>query len=558
MQIQKHVVRFSFIFLFLILCLIIFSVKLTWIQIFSADHLASLADKQHNFFVEIEPVRGAIYDRKERPLAFNVTVYSLFANPKMMSPEDKARAVEELSSHLELEADFIRQRLQRDKYFVWLKRKLPLAVANELKALKLKGLDFRKESKRYYPNGSLAAHVIGFAGVDNKGLEGLELKYDSELKGKAGRAQILRDARQQELLIEENLIPPQDGFELVLTIDETIQYLAEKALANTVEKHNARGGSVIVMDPRTGEILALANYPTYDLEKVNESSLESRTNRAISFVYEPGSVLKVVTASAALEEEAFTETDEIFCENGKYRIANHTLSDHRPHGTISFKDVIRVSSNIGTVKIAQELGPEVIYKYGKRFHLGRATGIDLKGEVSGWLKDPSQWSKTTIGAIPIGYEITVTPVQLVSVIGAIANDGVYVSPYVVKYIKDTSNEVIKEFRPQTVDRVVSIDTARRVREILRSVVDDGTGRRAQIEGVSVGGKTGTARKVIDGSYSVGKYYASFMGFAPVDKPRLAAVVVIDQPHPSYFGGTVAAPVFKEVIENALKYLESSG
>jgi len=309
------------------------------------------------------------------------------------------------------------------------------------------------------------------------------------------------------------------------------------------------------MDVQTGEILALANRPTYNLDKAVESNIENRTNRAISFVYEPGSVFKIITASAALEEEIFDEEDKIFCENGSYRIANHILTDHRPHGTLPFREVFIVSSNIGVAKVAQKIGPANVYKYGNRFRFGIPTGIDLKGEVSGWLKDPSQWSKTTIGAIPIGYEVTVTPLQLVGAISSIANQGVYMRPFVVKYIKDNQDQVIKSFEPQLIDRVISPNTAHRVKEILKSVVESGTGKRARIEGVAVAGKTGTARKVIDGKYSRGKYYASFMGFAPADNPRLAAVVVVDEPHPSYFGGTVSAPVFQEVMANSLKYLK---
>ena len=557
MQLRKHIYRFSLVFLSLITLLIFFSVKLILIQVFRSDHLAKLAEKQHNYFVEIEPVRGSIYDRNMRELAFNITVYSLYANPRAMTDEDKARAVKELSSVLRIDPSYIEERLKKHKFFIWIKRKLPLELKEQIEGLKLAGIGFRKESKRFYPNGSLAAHIIGFAGIDNQGLEGLELYYNDMLKGKPGQTHILRDARQRELMIEEDFLPPRDGFHLVLTIDETIQFLAERALAKAVHKHNAVAGSIVVLDVRTGEILALANQPTYNLDQVKASSIESRTNRAVSYVYEPGSVLKVITAAAALEEGAFKESDIIFCENGEYRIANHTLTDHRPHGKLTFKEVIKLSSNIGTVKIAQKLGPEIIYKYGRRFRLGKSTGIDLKGEVNGWLKDPSKWSKTTIGAIPIGYEVTVTPVQLAGIIAAIANDGVYMRPYVVQYIKDNRNEKIRSFGPKVLDRVISSSTARRLKDILVSVVEDGTGRRAKINGIEVAGKTGTARKVIDGAYVQGKYYASFIGYAPADNPRIAAVVVVDQPHPSYFGGTVSAPVFQEVVENSLKYLEVS-
>jgi len=557
MQNTRHVLRTCVIFFTLILVLLVFAVKLVLIQVFQSSHLADLAEKQHNHLVELEPIRGSIYDRNLRPLALNIPAYSLFANPRIMSEEDKRKAVKDLSELLDLDEQFVEERLSKNKYFVWLKRKLPAELVEQIEARKLKGLDFINESKRYYPNGQLAAHIIGFAGMDNEGLEGVELLYNRYLKGKAGGALILRDARQTELMLEKNYISPQDGLHLVLTIDETIQYIAERALEKAVQKHNAKAGTVIVLDTRTGEVLALANQPTYHLEHVSKSDIESRTNRALSFVYEPGSVFKIITAAAALEEEQFIESDKIFCENGSYRVSRHILTDHRPHGTLTFNEVFQVSSNIGVVKIAEKLGPEIIYKYGQRFRFGQKTGIDLTGEVAGWLKDPSQWSKTTIGAIPIGYEVTTTPLQLVAAISTIANDGIYLRPFVVKYIKDSHGEVIKSFEPKVVDRVISPDTSRRVREILSNVVEEGTGKRARIKGMKVAGKTGTAHKVINGAYARNKYYATFMGFAPADHPRLAAIVVLDEPHPAYFGGTVSAPVFKEVIENSLKYLESS-
>lgn len=557
MEHRRNVLRFSFVILALLISLLIFSARLIFIQVFRSPHWTGLAAKQHNTYIELEPVRGTIYDRNLRPMAFNVPVYSLFANPKIMTEDEKRQAVEKLSPLLGLSPEFIADRLRRDKYFIWIQRKLSLETTAQIKELKLKGIDFQRESERFYPNGNLAAHVIGFADTDNKGLEGMELYYDSILRGKAGRMQVLRDAHQTALQVEQDFLPPQDGFDLVLTIDETIQYITERALESAYKKHDAKAASVIVMDVKTGEVLALANQPTYNLDEVYKSNVENRTNRAVSYVYEPGSVFKVVTAAAALEEDLFKEEDKINCENGKYRIANHILTDHHPYGILSFREVIGKSSNIGVTKIAQKIGSAIVYKYGQRFRFGMPTGIDLAGEVSGWLKDPGQWSKTTIGAIPIGYEITVTPLQLVAAITAIANEGVFMRPFVVKYIKDKNDQIIKQFEPQAVDRVISPDTARRLTEILKGVVETGTGTRAKIEGIEVAGKTGTARKVIDGKYVQGKYFASFIGFAPADNPRLAMVVVVDQPHPYYFGGTVAAPVFQEIMANSLKYLKIS-
>ncbi len=556
MYIRKRILRFIAIFLFLIACLLYFSLRLVLMQVFRSTHLANLAAKQHNHFIKLEPIRGTIFDRRLRPLAVNMAAYSLFANPRSMKEKDKERAVRELVRLTDLEESFIRQRLDRDKYFVWLYRKMPTDVVEQIKALDIPGLDFLRESKRYYPNRNLASHIIGFAGMDNVGLDGLELKYDEVLKGKEGWAQILRDARQRDLLIEKAYSPPQDGFNLVLTIDETIQYIAERALEKAFQQNKAKGATIIVMDPRTGEILALANRPTYDLENFTKSIPEQRTNRAIAYVYEPGSVFKIVTASAALEENVFDEDDEIFCENGAYRVGNHILHDHHPHGTLTFQGVIEQSSNIGTTKIAQKLGPERVYKYARFFHFSQKTGIDLGGEVAGVLSPPASWSKTSIGAIPIGHEVLVTPLQLVCAVSSIANGGIMMKPFVVKYIKDSKDELIQEFYPEIMDRAVSSKTAERMKAILTGVVENGTGRRAKIDGITIAGKTGTAQKVINGQYSHSKFFASFIGFGPVEDPRVAAVVVFDEPHPNHYGGTVAAPVFKEMIIDTIKYLRT--
>jgi cell division protein FtsI (penicillin-binding protein 3) len=310
------------------------------------------------------------------------------------------------------------------------------------------------------------------------------------------------------------------------------------------------------MDPKTGEILAFANRPTYNLEQASTSTPESRTDRAIVFTYEPGSVFKIVTASAALQENVVHEKDMINCEHGAWHVAGHILHDAEPFGVLSFRQVIEQSSNIGTTKVAMRLGPKRFYAYAHRFRFGMRTGIDLPGEARGILKPVSQWSKTSISAIPIGQEVTVTPIQLLCAIAAIANDGIYMRPFVVKYVKDAQGQVLFQHTPHILDKVISTTTDRRVKAILKGVVDEGTGTKAKIPGVTVAGKTGTAQKVVGGQYSHSHFYATFVGFAPVDNPRLAAVIVFDDPHPAYYGGSVAAPVFSEVIGNSLKYLKT--
>lgn len=556
MYTHKSALRFVLVFILLFAGLSYFTIKLLWIQFFRAEHLTALAEKQQNYSVPLEPVRGTIYDRQLRPLAINVTVYSIFANPRRMKESERDNAARQLAAFLNLDSAILREKLSKDKFFVWLARKVPFELSEKIRRAKIKGIGLVRDSKRTYPNQSLASHVIGFAGMDNKGLEGLELEYDKYLRGKPGYQQILRDAKQRELLLEKSFLPPKDGFNLVLTIDETIQYIAERALDKAFAKSNAIAATVIVMDPKTGEILALVNRPTYDLTRIDAYPTENRINRAISSVFEPGSVFKIIAASAALEQGFFKEDDRIFCENGSYSVGGHILHDPHGSGWLNFSGVIEQSSNIGVTKIAQKMGPEVWYQYAKKFRFGEDTGVDMIGEVNGWVKKPSQWSKTSISALPIGQEVTVTPMQLVSSIAAIANDGVFMKPHIVRYVKDNNDELIEAVESQAVSRAINVDTAQRMKAILKGVVDRGTAKKAQIEGISVAGKTGTAQKVINGKYASNRFFATFMGFAPVENPQLAVLVTFDDPRPDHFGGTVAAPVFRDIVVDSLKYLDS--
>jgi cell division protein FtsI (penicillin-binding protein 3) len=557
LYLRKYPLRFAVVCIFLFVGFAYSIGFLIFIQIFRSAYLSHLAQRQHEHSIIIEPKRGTIYDRNLRALAINLPVYSIYANARAMRQQrDTDRVVEGLSGILKVDGQQIRAKLDKDKYFVWIARKVPEDIYRRIRDLKLQGIGFIKESKRFYPNQSLAAHLVGFAGMDNNGLDGLERDYDKYLKGQPGAAIILRDARQRELMFDKGYVPSVDGFSVVLTIDETIQFIAERALDRMYKKYNAKGASIIVMNPKTGEILAFANRPTYNLEEASKSTPESRTNRAIVFTYEPGSVFKIVTASAALQEGVIKEGDMINCEHGAYRVANHILHDHEPLGTITFKQVIEQSSNIGTTKVAQRLGPQRVYNYAHRFRFGMKTGIDLPGEARGMLKPVRQWSKTSIGAVPIGQEVTVTPIQLLGAISAIANDGIYMRPFVVKSVKDSQGQTIFENTPKILDKVISKVTSRRMKAILYGVVQEGTGTKAAIKGVTVAGKTGTAQKVVSGIYSHSYFYATFAGFAPVDNPQLAAVVVFDEPHPAYYGGTVAAPVFSEVVGDSLKYLNA--
>jgi cell division protein FtsI/penicillin-binding protein 2 len=542
---------FFLFFLFLFLC----TARLLFIQFFRGRYLAGIAKKQQNLFVELEARRGAILDANLKPQAANIPADSLFAASNDISEQLKPALARQLAPILHLDYAYLRDRLSRDKSFVWLARKISPQQCAAVKLLKAKGLDFIKESKRCYPNGYLASHALGFAGLDNAGLEGLELYYNKYLKGEAGWTFVLRDARQKKLDLSDRVLPPKDGYSIVLTIDEVIQYIAERELEKACRQHRAKGGSIVVMNPHTAAILAIANWPTYDLNEYTSSGQDARRNRAICDMFEPGSVFKIVTCSAALEEGRVKESDRFFCENGAWPVAGHVLHDHQPHGWLTFAEVIKQSSNIGTIKVAQILGEEIIYKYARLFGFGAKSGIDLPGEIAGMLRPVRSWSKTSITAVPMGQEVGVTALQLTSAISVIANGGQLMKPFMVSEIKDKYGETIKKFSPQMVRKVISVDTANRVKAILRTVVEDGTGKMGKIPGYSAAGKTGTAQKLEpNGTYSHNKFIASFIGFAPAEDPVVAVAVVLDDPHP-YFGGVVSAPVFKNVCADALRYLK---
>ena len=552
MQISISHRRFrATILIFLLLFVLCFS-RLFYIQFFKSRYLSDIANQQHNLYVELEPLRGAVYDRNLKPLALNLPCDSLYACARQI--KNKEKVIRVLMDVLGLDYGYLKGRLYRDKAFVWIARKLSPEQVDKIKKLRIEGLGFVRESKRGYPNQNLASHEIGFVGLDNAGLEGLELFYDSHLKGSSGWAVVLRDARQNKLLWEK-VILPKDGSELVLTIDEFIQFVAERELDRAYRIFRARGASLIVIDPQTGEILAMANRPTYDPNHPQLASADSRRNRALCDMFEPGSVFKIVTASAALEEGRFKESDRFFCENGSYRVANHILHDHQPHGWLTFSQVIADSSNIGTTKIAQALGADIVYEYADKFGFGRTLGIDMHGEIPGVLKEPRAWSRTSIGAVPIGQEVGVTALQLAGAISAIANNGILMRPFIVKSIQDASGEIIKDFKPQEMGRVISASTAKRMKDILVLATEEGTGKLARVSDFKVAGKTGTAQKVEpSGAYSHSKYIASFIGFAPAEDPLIAVVVTVDEPHPYYFGGVVAAPVFKRISQDVVKYL----
>ncbi len=549
---RRNEAVFLVFFIFLLLCI----GRLFYIQFFRSSHLASLANKQHNQLVELEPRRGAIYDCNLKMQAFNMSLDSLYAVPN--SIKDKESVIDKLMPILGTDRAYLKDRLYRSKAFIWLARKLTPEKSEAIKKSNIKGLGFMKETKRIYPNSYLASHIIGFSGMDNVGLEGAERDFNQYLSGMPGWAIFLRDARLKKLDIWEKMVLPVDGLDLVLTVDEVIQYVAERELDKAFKSSRAKSASVIVMDPHTGRILAMASRPTYDLNSRSGVSKDSMRNRAICDLFEPGSVFKIVTASAALEEKKVTEEDVFFCENGAYRVGGRILHDHQSHGNLTFRQVIEESSNIGTVKVAMLLGPDTVYRYLKSFGFGSKLGFDLSGEISGMIRPVRQWSKTSITAIPIGQEVGVTALQLASAISVIANGGQLMKPYIVDSVRDNQGQIIKQNKPTLIRKVISLDTAMRIKKILTGVVEEGTGRMAKVSGFSAAGKTGTAQKLEpNGAYSHTKFVASFIGFAPAEDPLLAIVVTVDEPRGSYFGGVVAAPVFKNIAGDVIRYLKGN-
>jgi len=539
-------------FIFLLLCV----GRLFFIQFFRSDYLTAIAKKQHNQLVELEPRRGTIFDCNLKAQAFNMSMDSLYAVPNVIKNQESV--ANQLLPILGVERSYLQERLSRKKSFIWLARKLIPEKSEGIKKLNIKGLGFLKETKRIYPNSYLASHIIGFSGMDNIGLEGVERGFDNYLKGTPGWAIFLRDARLKKLDIWEKMVIPQDGMDLVLTIDEVIQYIAERELDKVFKDFHAKGASIVVIDPHTGRILAMANRPTYDLNDHSDVSKDSIRNRAICDLFEPGSVFKIVTASAALEEKKVTEEDVFFCENGAYRVGGRILHDHTAHGNLTFKQIIEESSNIGTVKVAQLLGPDTLYRYIKAFGFGSKLGIDLAGEISGMISPPRLWSKTSITAVPIGQEVGVTALQLAGAISIIANGGQLMKPYIIDSVRDNQGRIIKQNKPVLIRKVISVDTAMRIKKILTGVIEEGTGKLGKVLGFSAAGKTGTAQKLEpDGSYSHNKFVASFIGFAPAEDPLITVVVTVDEPHPYYFGGVVAAPVFQKVAGDVIRYLKEN-
>ena len=527
--------------------------RLIYLQVFSYGKFVKQAGHQQQRAIPLAAKRGVVYDRAGRELAMSVMVDSAFAVPSDV--KDLPTAIHLITRITGDDYNVVLADCRAHKTFCWVARKADDETIERINSLKLQGIHFQKEPKRFYPARDLAAQVLGSVGMEDTGLSGIEHEYDDELRGKPGKMFISVDARKQWFSDVET--QPDPGDNIVLTLDKNIQYIAEKELDQAIHDTQAIAGTVIVENPHTGEILALANRPTFNPNLHKQIKPDTLTNRAVSYVYEPGSAFKVVTISAALEEK-LTNPNEVFdCQMGAIVYNGMRIRDSKPHGLLPVWGVLAESSNVGTIKIALRLGEERYYKYIRAFGLGQQTGIELPGETRGITKPPSRWSRVSIAAISIGQEVGVSPIQLSGVMSTFANDGIYVAPRIVAGTAPPQGGVqTVAFHPAEGRRVISPYTAAEMRSMMQKVVLEGTARRAFLDGYTAGGKTGTGQKIdpATGAYSKTKYNATFSGFAPLNNPQIVVTVILDSPVGLHQGGQVSAPVFRRVTQQVLEYL----
>ncbi len=543
-------------------------IRLAVIQLLQHGKWDALAKAQHERTILAHVERGTVYDRNGRILAINIDVPSLFAiSDKIEDPKKTAKALAPL---LKVAPHTLTEKFNREKDFVWIARKIDEDRLTKVEQLQLPGIEVLMESKRFYPKRALFGHIIGFVGIDNNGLEGVEHKYDDSLKGKTGGVVVVRDAYGRSIYPKGfNYIPPSQGSSAVLTLDETIQHISMRELRHAVEKSGAKAGVALVMDPTHGAILSMAVYPPFNPNDIGLYQPAAWRNRAITDIYEPGSTFKIVTASAALEEKLVSPEEVINCEKGSYTVAGTIIHDHEPMGSVPFYQVVAKSSNIGMIKVATRLGKAKLAAYAHAFGFGARRGIDLTGESPGLLRNTDLWSDRSLASIAIGQEVGVTAIQMISAVSVIANNGVLVTPHVVDRLTPASLDA--SFSPGNTNttgqvelpptplgsKVISEKTAKTMTQILERVVQMGTGRRAAILGFKVAGKTGTAQKMdpVTGLYSQKGVVSSFVGFVPAEKPALTILVMIDEPVGEKTGGEVAAPVFAAIGREALHYLK---
>jgi cell division protein FtsI (penicillin-binding protein 3) len=529
--------------------------RLSYLQLFRHGEYLARAQRQQQRTIEITPKRGTIFDRNRKPLAMSIPVDSAFGVPSEIVDEHLAARL--LSGVVGKPQEELEARFESSRSFVWIARKLPPEKAEAITALNLKGIYLQKENQRFYPKRDLAAHVLGFVDLDEKGLGGIEYELDKEIRGESGKIVVMEDARKR--WFDGSQAKLEAGADVLLTLDEKIQYLAERELDQAIAQTHAIAGTAIVMNPTTGEILALANWPTFNPNRASEAKAEARMDRAVSALYEPGSTFKLITLAAAFNE-GITRPSEVFdCENGSVLVAGHRIHDHKRFGLLNVSQILAQSSDVGAIKIALRLQAPRFYDYIRAFGFGAPTGVDLPGESRGLLRPLENWGSFSIGSISMGQEIGVTPIQLIAAVSAIANGGLLYKPHVVAQLQRTghvlpADDVLEPVEPK---RVIHPETAATLRRLMEGVVLEGTGKKAHLDGWTSAGKTGSAQKIdpSTGRYSRTQYIASFTGFAPINNPAVAILVSLDSPVGQHEGGEVAAPVFKRIAEEVLTYLD---
>ncbi len=564
-QLYSFKTRLLTVLVAFILCFLAVLGRVFYLQILKADYYTDKAKSQHERIVTLEPRRGRILDKNGRILAVSIQLKSLFAKPGQI--DSPTRAARLLSPILNTPYHKLLIELKSKSNFVWIKRKLPPDQTKQVQKLNLSGIDFIEEFRRFYPNGNFAGQLLGYTGIDSQGLEGVENKYESLLAGKPAAYIVEKEGMYRTVPLSNIPKKIPDQYALHLTIDSTIQHFAEKALRDGVIKTRADRGNVIALHSKTGAILAMASYPGFDPNRYQQYSRALQLNRATTSGYEPGSTFKMVTIAAALNEGMISPDQEFFCENGKYKIGRNMVHDTSPHGIMTLKQVLKKSSNICAAKIGMSMSPAKFHEYILRFGFGQRPNSGVAAEASGRVISPKKWQTIDHANISFGQAILVSPLQMVSAANVFANEGQWVPPYIVEHlrdnngkklqeIKDNNGKLIQSFGKGVRSAVVEASVAALVKEYLVSVTQQGgTAEQAAIKGYQIAGKTGTSQ-IYDqqmGRYSNTRYIASFVGFAPASEPLVTVLVVVEQPRTSYYGGSVAAPIFKEIVQRTLLF-----
>jgi cell division protein FtsI/penicillin-binding protein 2 len=556
--------RCAFICLAFIALFSVFSFRLIYLQMIKHDEYAGLAAEKHVYKQCIYAERGAILDLNNEVLAHNVPVQIVVADATHLN--DRGAIVGLLSRELKIPAPELAEKLSGDRRYIVIKREVPEAVADglreKLRGQNLRGVYFEHDATRIYPNGSMLCHVIGFTDFENHGIQGVEASMEEYLHGQDGYRYIEHNRAGQEIVLYRGQErAPRNGYQIHLTVDLNLQNIVENEIDAAMREYSPKKATIILMRPQTGEILAMANRPNFDLNLRSEAKPEQMKNRAIIDMMEPGSTFKIVSAAAALNEHKVQPDSTIFCENGLWNFGGTALHDHRPFADLSVQDILVKSSNIGAAKLAISVGDQKFYEYIRRFGFGERTGVELPGEINGLIRPPQAWSKISITRIPMGHEIGVTPLQLTVAMAAIANGGKLMTPRMVKSITTADGKTISTLSPIVLRQVISPQTARQIGTALRGVVSDrGTAAAAAVPGFTIAGKTGTAQKVDPkGGYEKGKYVVSFTGYLPADNPEFVGLVVLDDAQTSKpelnYGGLVAGPIFSRIAEKAARYLD---